>query len=194
MSLLAFAFGANVGVTPNKEEDMMRFSSVVLVLCTYLFSACLACADDNATCTDGKGTLIVGVVATAPKFAPAKEKRKGVELSHTHIGVKSDLDNKVYDVAIDNIFASDYVKNSKSSPPSLMGIKIGDRVELCGQTYTHPLVIHWVHTNCGNTPTPSSPAGWVKIIKAGQAGSSLEDNQTYCALWPSMKGHAFKLN
>ena len=165
---------------------------LLLVLCAYLLSVGVALADDKSSCEAGNGTFITGVVVKAPTFAKAKESRSGVQLSHTHITVKADSDNMMYDVAIDNIFASDYVKNSPTIPPSLKAIQVADRVELCGQTYTNPLGIHWVHTACGNTPTPNSPDGWLKIVQEGQVGENLEARQTYCSLWPSMKGHAFK--
>ncbi|GGC93520.1 hypothetical protein GCM10011396_46010 [Undibacterium terreum] len=64
-------------------------------------------------------------------------------------------------------------------------IKVGDRVELCGQKYPDGETgIHWVHTDCGNPPSESKPNGFIKIIGSnGTAGANLESAQTYCRLW-----------
>jgi hypothetical protein len=46
------------------------------------------------------------------------------------------------------------------------------------------LLIHWVHSNCGATPTAAAPNGWVKKIStSGTIGANLERSQAYCYLW-----------
>ncbi len=45
----------------------------------------------------------------------------------------------------------------------------GDHLELCGIAYRGGM--HWVHTHCGDNPTPEEPDGWLKEIAAdGSAG------------------------
>jgi hypothetical protein len=62
---------------------------------------------------------------------------------------------------------------------------MGDKLELCGQEYTDGTKgIHWVHTDCGDTPSPAKPNGFIKIVgKDGSAGDNLEGLQTYCSRW-----------
>nr|WKF60309.1 hypothetical protein HUO10_004830 [Paraburkholderia busanensis] len=140
-------------------------------------------ADDAQQCSANAGTLLVGQVVSPPKFKHGTY-LKGVELSHTHVTIKGDADGQNYDVAIDNVFASGYQQNTPVVPPPLDSIAVGDRLELCGIPYQGG--IHWVHTNCGDTPTPQDPNGWLKEIAAdGTVGPSLEDSQQYCYLWPS---------
>lgn len=155
---------------------------IVTILSTV---AIAAFADDSANCAAGDGTILTGVVVAGPHFAKAKETLKGVKLSHTHIGFQADGNSAVYDIAIDNVFAADFVKNSSSSPASLMAIKVGDRLQLCGRVYSPPEVgMDWVHTNCGDAPTTDKPNGWIKELGSnGQAGPNLDSTQTYCYLW-----------
>jgi len=143
-----------------------------------------AMATDATNCKAAGGAFLTGVVTTAPKFAAASETLQGVKLSHTHVSIKADQDGKTYDVAMDNVYAVDYVKNANSIPKSLGAIKIGDHLELCGELYTSGSAgIHWVHDNCNATPTKTAPNGWVSEVVNGLAGVNLERSQTYCYLW-----------
>jgi hypothetical protein len=46
------------------------------------------------------------------------------------------------------------------------------------------MLIHWVHSNCGATPTATAPNGWVKKISTtGTIGANLERSPAYCYLW-----------
>ncbi|RFP15838.1 MULTISPECIES: hypothetical protein [unclassified Duganella] len=155
-----------------------------LLLGCALLVAFAAHADEAATCSASAGAYRTGVVVMGPKFSHGQF-RKGVELSHTHLKMKSDQDGKVYDVAIDNVFASGFEPNQRTVPTSLSAIKVNDRVEACGQLYTDGGVgIHWVHTNCGKKPTPNKPDGWLKVISAdGQPGQNIESNTQYCSVF-----------
>jgi hypothetical protein len=158
----------------------------ILLSCLLMaaFAAQAAHADEAAMCSAAAGVYRTGTVVKAPKFSHGQF-RKGVELSHTHIRMKADQDGKEYDVAIDNVFASGFEPNQKTVPGSLSGIRVNDRVEACGQLYTHGGVgIHWVHTNCGKKPKPSKPDGWIKMIAAdGTPGQNIESNTQYCSLF-----------
>ena len=140
-------------------------------------------ADERDTCASHAGTLLVGTVASAPRFVRGHDLR-GVELSHTHVRLQGD-DKQIYDIAIDDVFAAGYDQAGESVPAPLSGIHVGDRLELCGKPYTSGGPgMDWVHTNCGDTPTPDKPDGWVKVIGAdGSAGPNLEASQEYCRLW-----------
>jgi hypothetical protein len=141
-----------------------------------------ALADDTAACSAAGGTLLTGQVISSPKFKDGMF-RHGVELSHTHLQLKGAADGKTYDVAIDNVFASGYQKNKKGVPAPLNTIAVGDKLEVCGIPFKGG--IHWVHNNCGDTPTKSDPNGWIKKVEAdGSVGPNLEDGQKYCYLWP----------
>lgn len=159
----------------------MKNSLIVLLMASASLSAS---ATEESLCAAAKGVLLTGTVTSAPTFAAASSTIRGVKLSHTHVRLVADQDGKNYDVAIDNVFAADYVKNASAIPPSLAAIKINDRLELCGEKYTSGVGIHWVHTNCGATPRATAPNGWVKhIATGGGIGSNLERSQTYCYLW-----------
>jgi len=155
-----------------------------LLLGCALLAAFSAYADEAATCSASAGSYRSGVVVKWPKFSYGQF-RKGVELSHTHLKMKADQDGKVYDVAIDNVFASGFEPNQRTVPASLSTIRVNDRVEACGQLYTDGGVgIHWVHTNCGKTPTAAKPDGWLKVISAGgQPGQNIESNTQYCSVF-----------
>ncbi|MQA22084.1 hypothetical protein [Rugamonas rivuli] len=155
-----------------------------LLLGCALLAAFSAYADEAASCAASAGSYRTGVVVKGPTFSHGQF-RKGVELSHTHLKMKADQDGKVYDVAIDNVFASGYTPKQRGVPASLSTIKVNDRVEACGQLYTDGGVgIHWVHTNCGKTPNPSKPDGWLKVIAAdGAPGQNIESNTQYCSLF-----------
>ena len=153
------------------------------ILATLAACACAsAIADDASDCRAAAGTFLTGTVASTPRFAHGKSKN-GVELSHTLMDLVADSDKKHYQIAVDNVFASGYRLGQEVVPPPLDAIKVGDRLELCGASFSGGL--HWVHTNCGDRPTTDDPNGWVKVIGAGgSVGPNLEDGQTYCRLWP----------
>ena len=83
--------------------------------------------------------------------------------------------------SMDNVFAAGYDSAGQAVPAPLSSIAKGDHLSLCGQLYSGgSLGIHWVHTNCGATPTSAKPNGWVK--KVGDK-ANMEDNTKYCGLW-----------
>lgn len=139
-------------------------------------------SDPQAECQAAAGSYLSGAVVSPPRFAHGKL-LKGVELSHTHLTIKADPDGKLYDVAMDNVFADGYQKNQKQVPVPLSQIQVGDTLELCGQLYTDGTGIHWVHTNCGINPTPNKPDGWVKKLSDSGASDNYEDLTSFCYLW-----------
>lgn len=142
----------------------------------------IARPDDRADCAKGDGTLLAGVVIAKPTFASGK-KLRGIPLTHTHIRIRGDADGKAYDLAVDDVFAAGYQPHVAEVPAPLASIAVGDHLEACGLPYAGGM--HWVHTNCGDTPTRQDPDGWLKVIDAsGAAGPNLEDSQKYCYLWP----------
>ena len=159
---------------------MKLVAAVLFCLC----AAIAARADEAAQCQANAGSYLTGTVTAGPSFASGHP-RRGVELSHTHLTLRSDRDGQFYDVAMDNVFASGYDAAGESVPSPLSSIQAGDRLELCGQLYTEGGPgIHFVHTNCGDRPTPADPNGWVKLIDAnGSPGPNLEDSREYCNLW-----------
>ncbi|MFG6486410.1 hypothetical protein ACG04R_06990 [Roseateles sp. BYS78W] len=155
-----------------------------LIATLLLGLAAAASATEAGDCATNKGAFLTGTVTAAPKFAAATSTIQGIKLSHTKLSLVADQDGKTYEVAIDNVFATDYVKNASSMPASLAAIKVNDRLEVCGAKYTSGVGIHWVHTNCGDTPTTSAPNGWLKKFSSGGSlGSNVERSQTYCYLW-----------
>lgn len=169
----------------NCHEDRSirrRIRSSASLCCLLALLSTRALADDAQQCAANAGTLLVGRVVSAPTFKHGMF-RKGVELSHTHLTLKGDADGADYDVAIDNVFASGYQQGVAVVPPPLNSIAVGDKLELCGLPFQGG--IHWVHTNCGDTPTSQDPNGWLKEVAAdGTVGPSFEDSQQYCYLWP----------
>jgi hypothetical protein len=156
-----------------------------LLITLFLLSQSVAAfASELTNCTANKGAYISGTVTTAPKFYSGSTVIDGIRLTHTRLYLRADQDGKTYDVAMDNIYAVDYVKNSTTMPPSLAAIKINDRLSLCGKKYTSGTGIHWVHSNCGDVPTTSAPNGSVKKISStGTVGLNLERSQNYCYIW-----------
>lgn len=158
----------------------MKNALIALVLLAPL----CAFATEQTTCTANKGTYLSGAVTTAPKFQAASETLQGIKISHAIMYIKATQDGKSYQVAMDNVYATDYVKNATTIPTSLAALKVGTNVEVCGQKYSDGTGIHWVHSNCGATPTASAPNGWVKTIAtSGTISANLERSQTYCYLW-----------
>jgi hypothetical protein len=158
----------------------MRTAGLALLLSLVTFSAL---ADEAAICQSGAGTYLSGVVVSPPKFAYGRF-RKGVELSHTHLRLRADQDNRVYDVAIDNVFASGYDKGQRGIPAPIDGIRVNDRIEACGALYTKGDGIHWVHPTCGRRATPNQPNGWLKrVAPDGTPSANFEGNTTWCPLF-----------
>jgi len=83
------------------------------------------------------------------------------------------------------VFANGYDQAGESVPAPLSQIQRGDHLELCGKPYASGGPgMDWVHTNCGDQPTPDKPDGWVKVIGPdGTLGPNLESNREYCRLW-----------
>ncbi len=155
--------------------------SLNLLFAAAFFVCCPARADDAAQCQAAAGTYLTGVVLETPTFAHGS-RLHGVELSHTHIKVRGDADARTYDVAVDDVFASGYRPRQDDVPAPLDQIKAGDRLSLCGIPYQGGM--HWVHTNCGDSPSPRDPDGWLKeIAPDGTTGPNLEASSTYCYLW-----------
>ncbi len=162
-----------------------------IVLLLLAFCPLLACAqaqaqaqaDNRSECALAGGSLLTGVVVSPPRYVSGRIIR-GKQLSHTRLTLKADQDGQRYDVAMDNVYASGYDQAGPHVPAPLDTIRTQDRLELCGQRYTSGLGIHWVHSNCGRTPSASHPDGWVKVLDtAGRAGPNLEGNTAYCSLF-----------
>jgi len=100
------------------------------------------------------------------------------------VRVRSD-DGRVYDIAIDNVFADGYDVAGEHVPTPLSQIQPGNRLELCGKPYASGGPgMDWVHTDCGDQPMRGQPNGWVKVIgPGGRLGPNLDANQEYCSLW-----------
>lgn len=163
---------------------MKKFALSFVALVVLTQGAC-AFASEQSTCTTtNKGTFLSGTVTTGPRFQAASQTIDGVKLSHTIIYMRADQDGRSYQVAMDNVYAVDYVQNSTSIPASLAALKAGTKVEVCGKKYSDGSGIHWVHSNCGATPTTSAPNGFIKQISStGAIGANLERSEAYCYLW-----------
>jgi hypothetical protein len=155
-----------------------------------LAAACgSAVADDRQSCAAADGSFLTGQVVSGPTFVHGQF-RQGIELSHTHLKLRADQDSRVYDVAIDNVFANGYQKGERDVPAPLNAIHAGDHLELCGQLYDRGVGIHFVHTNCGASPTASHPDGWLKVVDGGgAAGANLEGGTGFCSLFESGSRH-----
>ena len=159
---------------------MPRWIAILIVL---FFFQNDALANDAELCAAGNGIYLSGVVTTLPVFSHGRV-LQGVELSHTHISMKAGQDGRTYDVAMDNLFAQGYDQQRNGVPPPLDQLHIGDRISLCGALYTSGIGMHWVHSNCGRTPTTQAPNGWVKIIASdGTESQNLEASTKYCSLF-----------
>jgi hypothetical protein len=153
----------------------------MLMMLSLVALAAVAAASDQSNCTAAAGTFMTGKITAGPRFATGSF-LKGVELSHTHVTLKSDQDGKSYDIAMDDVYASGYDVAGESIPEPLKSLKVGNRLELCGEPF--PGGLHWVHSNCGIKPTKTTPNGWVKLLNSsGKAGANLEGSQEYCYLW-----------
>ena len=65
-------------------------------------------------------------------YAAATESLAGIPLSHTHIEITSALDGKIYDVAIDNVFANGYNPLSYVVPSTYAeNLTAGSTLYLC---------------------------------------------------------------
>lgn len=158
----------------------MHRSAIGLAL---LLTALGAAADEAGDCRAGAGTYMTGVVVGGPRFAHGRF-RKGIELSHTHLRLQSDGDGRVYDVAIDNVFATGYDSGKGGIPAPLNAINVNDRMGVCGALYTRGTGIHWVHPNCGHSPNPSQPNGWLKRLgPGGTPSANFEGNTSFCPLF-----------
>jgi hypothetical protein len=182
----ALVRGARMRQTDGDEgASGVKRMAVTLLGLVLLGGAPAAWADDAATCQAKGGSFLTGSVVQGPIFARGHD-RDGVELSHTHVTLQADQDGKDYDVAMDNVFAAGYDVAGESVPAPLSSIAVGDRLELCGTLYNSGGVgIHFVHIDCGETPSQRDPDGWVKVLDAnGLPGPNLENSQEYCKLFP----------
>lgn len=140
-------------------------------------------AGEEADCLAAAGAYRTGIVVKGPTFAHGQF-RKGIELSHTHLSLRADQDGKTYDIAIDNVFATGFDPRVAAVPAPINSIRLSDKVEVCGALYTKGLGLHWVHVNCGGTPSASRPNGWLKLIdRNGGPGANLEGSLTYCSVF-----------
>jgi hypothetical protein len=161
------------------------------ILFAFLLAASCgpALADERQACQAADGSYLTGQVVKGPKFVHGQF-RKGVELSHTHLKLRADQDGRVYDVAIDNVFANGYRQGQREVPAPLDAIREGDHLQLCGQLYERGVGIHFVHTNCGAQPTDTHPDGWIKVADGrGAPGPNLEAGTGYCGLFESNAHH-----
>jgi len=160
----------------------MRF---VLTTIFCLFTAGMAMADEVQDCQADDGHYVTGTIQDTPSFVPGHG-RNGVELSHTRLTLRAD-DGKTYDVRIDNVFASGYDQAGEDIPLPLSSLKLGDKLDLCGNIFTTNdggQGIDWVHTNCGAPPISGKPNGWLKVLDAAAIpGPNLENSDEYCSLW-----------
>jgi hypothetical protein len=164
-----------------QASSMLLKASILAVFVSC--AAQPAVADAQSECRAAAGSLLTGTVISGPRLAAGKS-RHGIELSHTHLSLRADADGRVYDVAVDNVFAAGYDSAAEAVPADLARIRPGTRLELCGQLYTRGFGIHWVHTNCGDRPTKAEPDGWLKIVNPdGSVGANLEASREYCGLW-----------
>ncbi len=155
--------------------------SLNILLAAAAFSGA-ARADDASDCEAAAGSYLTGVAQDAPVFVNGS-RLHGIELSHTHVKLTGDADGKTYDIAIDDVFASGYRPRQEVVPAPLDQIHAGDHLSLCGIPFKGGM--HWVHNNCGDSPTHQDPNGWLKEIAAdGTTGPNLEASTSYCYLWP----------
>ena len=121
---------------PKSRGKIRRFITIAILGVFWLFSANAVLADNSGLCRASDGRYLTGRVIQGPNFVMGHS-RDGVELSHSHIILQADKDGQLYDVAIDNIFASGYDSAGETVPAPLSSIAVGDRLELCGALYRH---------------------------------------------------------
>ncbi|PRC92054.1 hypothetical protein [Solimicrobium silvestre] len=157
----------------------------ILIALFLMLQSFYALASDQSDCAAGAGAYISGIVVSGPVFQAASSTLQGVQLSHTHVQLLSDQDGQTYDVAIDNVYAVDYVLNATTIPKSLAAIHVNDRLSTCGALYTSGgLGTHWVHNNCNVPGTAAAPNGFIKKAPTrGPVYANLERSMTYCYLW-----------
>jgi hypothetical protein len=161
---------------------MTRFGIALAMLAALPTIAAADPAADAQQCRAADGQFLTGTVVERPLFKSGKPLH-GVYLSHTHVTLKGD-DGTTFDIAIDNVFANNYRRNQRAIPAPLRSIHVGDRLELCGKFYARGDGLDWVHTNCGDPPSPDKPDGWVRKIDGdGNAGENMEANEAFCRLW-----------
>ena len=129
-------------------------------------------------------------------YKAATESLEGIPLSHTHIEITSAIDGKIYDVAIDNVFANGYNPFSYVVPSAYTdNLTAGSKVYLCSgnpsqvpypvnEADSNPFATQgfdWVHTNCAASGYPSS---FYNGFLYDQNNNNLTNSQTYCYLWP----------
>jgi hypothetical protein len=159
---------------------------LIVLLASCVLAGGTAYADDATQCQAAGGTYLSGRVTAGPAFARGRHPRRGIELSHTHLTLRSDRDGRSWDIAVDNVFASGYDAAHETVPAPLSRIRVGDRLDVCGRPFTDETGpgMDWVHSNCGATPASRKPNGWLKILAAnGIPGPNLESSQEYCYIW-----------
>ena len=189
-------------------KNLLCCSAGVVILA--ILSACNSggtAAPNNASyyaslCESIGGYYQYGTVNSPPNdymavtnYAVATESLSGIPLSHTHIEITSALDGKIYDVAIDNVFANGYNPLSYVVPSSYAeNLTAGSTIYLCsGNPNAVPYSVNepesnpfatqgfdWVHTNCAASGYPSS---YLNGFLYDQNNINLTNSQTYCYLW-----------
>lgn len=143
-------------------------------------------AEGARQCAAQGGEYLTGTIAHGPFYVRAREYKHGVALSHTKILLRGD-DGLIYDIRADNVFAAGYDEAPEHVPAPLSGLRVGDRLSLCGKLYhtgSGRSGMDWVHTNCGAPPRRGAPDGWLEEIGPGMAaGGNLEGSEEYCGLW-----------
>jgi hypothetical protein len=142
-----------------------------------MLASAFALADGRSACEAGDGAYRSGTIVNGPRFSHGQY-RQGVELSHTHLSLRADQDARVYDVAIDNVFANGYDARQGGVPSPISSLRVGERLEVCGVLYDRGVGIHFVHASCGR-PNANHPDGWIRQ----PGGANLEANTAYCDLF-----------
>jgi hypothetical protein len=193
----------------------MKKTLIVVVLTSALaISACNSGSSstppispiDNAQyygnlCAAESGYFQYGIINSPPSsdypnvvnYAAATESIQTIPLSHTHIEITSAVDGKIYNVAIDNVFAANYNPFSESIPATYSAnLTAGSMIYMCsGNPSGVPYSVSgtfaqqgfdWVHTNC-------VASGYASTYKNGflftSNNQNLTNGQTYCYLWPN---------
>lgn len=151
-------------------------------------------------CQSAGGYYQYGTVNSPPKsdyaavtnYKAATESLEDIPLSHTHIEITSAIDGKIYDVAIDNVFADGYNPFSYVVPSNYtQNLTAGSTIYLCSgnlsqvpypvnEADSNPFATQgfdWVHTNC-------VASGYPSLFDNGFLYDQNNNSQTYCSLWP----------